>query len=220
MNAARSHGKAEDFVVRDGSVHWEDDRRDFRRRTKPEVNPRDIACGGALLQQLDDPAADAYRGLARIVASPTRKGCGIEQEQEVDVGGIVQLTAAELAHRNDGEPGRISARRALLYGGFQRKADRAIGEVGQQRRHSLERKLTRQVAERGCQRQAVALPPELVLEIFDRICRCQSGRCSGICAILPEAFGDFRQGKQRLAKKRRKAFRPPDRIEPRFALCV
>ena len=68
---------------------------------KPQVDPGDIAVVGPLLHQLDEPPAIAHRRLARLVARAPRQGRGIEQQDEVDVGRIVELAAAELAQRQD-----------------------------------------------------------------------------------------------------------------------
>src|SRR5947209_10960801 len=69
------------LIMGDSGIHWQSDRRDFGRRTKAEVDPLDVAVGGALLEQFDDPPADADSRLARIVAAPLGQGLGVEQEQ-------------------------------------------------------------------------------------------------------------------------------------------
>ena len=85
------------------------------------------------------------------------------------------------------------------------------------RGHFLQRQLARQVAERGRQRQTVTLPPELLLQLFDRFRERQSG--GRVCALLQERFAISGRASERLAQEGRKAFRPPDRIEL-AARCV
>ena len=65
MNAARSHGRAPAFIMGDGRIDREDDRRHFGRRPKPQVDARDIAVRSPLLQQFDQAAADPDRRFAR-----------------------------------------------------------------------------------------------------------------------------------------------------------
>src|SRR6185503_11436457 len=74
------------FIVRDGGVDGEGNRRDLGRRTKPEVDSLDITILGALLQQFDHAATDSNGGLAGVVAFAPRQFCWIEQEQQIHVG--------------------------------------------------------------------------------------------------------------------------------------
>ena len=62
------------FIIGDGGIDRQHDRSHFGRRTKPQIDPRDIAVLGALLEQLDQPPADAHRGFARIVARRAAAG--------------------------------------------------------------------------------------------------------------------------------------------------
>src|SRR6185437_9013218 len=47
------------FVMRNGGIHREHDRRDFGRGSQPQVDTLDVSILGALLHDLDDPPADA-----------------------------------------------------------------------------------------------------------------------------------------------------------------
>ena len=115
MKAARSHGKAADFVIADRGIDRQHDRRHFRRRPQPQVDAKGIAVLGPLLEQLDQPLADPHRRLLRLLARPPRQRLRIVEEDEVDVGGIIELAAAELAERDHREaaspPRRACARR-------------------------------------------------------------------------------------------------------------
>ena len=85
------------LVIRNGRAHRQDDGSNLGRWAKAQVDPSDIAVGRALLQQLDQPAAEPHGGGARLVAGAARQGVGIEQQDEVDVRAVVELSAAELA---------------------------------------------------------------------------------------------------------------------------
>ena len=68
------------FVIGNGGVERQDDRSRLGRGPKPQIDPRDIAVGGALLQQFDQPAADPHRRLARLVALPPGQRLRVEQQ--------------------------------------------------------------------------------------------------------------------------------------------
>ena len=91
------------FIIADRGIDRQRDRGHFRRRPQAQVDPGDIAVMGPLLHQLDEPPAIADRRFARLVARPARQVSGIEQQDQVDVGRIVELAAAELAQREDGK---------------------------------------------------------------------------------------------------------------------
>ena len=58
-----------------------------------------------------------------------------------------------------------------------------------------------------------------MFEIFVAVRERQRGG-SGVRRRVQEALGDLRPGEQRLAQERRKALRPPDRIESDRTLFV
>ncbi len=147
MKAARSHGSALELIVRNGGVDRQRDRRNLGRWAKPQVDTLNVTILGALLEELDQPASDPNRGLAGVVALPARQGCGVEQEQEVDVGRIIELVATKLAHRDDGEAHRFGVRYPLGDRGGNSLIDRAVGKVGKKRSYFLERQLSRKIAE-------------------------------------------------------------------------
>ncbi len=81
MKAARSHGRALEFVMRDCSVDRKRDWGNLGRRPEPQVDALNIPVLGPLLQQLDDPPPDSDGRFARIVAWTTRHRRRIEQQQ-------------------------------------------------------------------------------------------------------------------------------------------
>ena len=88
------------------------DRHRQRRRAgigpKPEIGAEDIAVGGALLedahQAAHHPAVD-FRPVDRVDKDAA---FGIEEDDDVDVGGIVELVTAELAHADDDQAGSLA----------------------------------------------------------------------------------------------------------------
>ena len=127
--------------MRDGRVDWQDDRRDLGRRTQPKVDPHDIAVGSPLLQQFDHAPTDAHRRFRRVVALAPRHGGGIEQDQQVNVGRVIQFAAAELAQRENRDALDLCARNALRQRCFERLLDGRVREIGQKPRRILEAEL-------------------------------------------------------------------------------
>ena len=132
-------GQGGGFVMADRRVHRQRDRRHFGGRTQAKVDAEGIAVLGPRLDELDDPVRQAHRGLKRLLPGLARQGFGIEEEQEIDVRGIIELAAAELAKRDDGEAARRFARRPLGDRGGNRRLQRSIGEAGERRRHLFQR---------------------------------------------------------------------------------
>ncbi len=213
MKAARSHGSALEFIMRDRGVDRQRDRSDLRRRPQPQVDARDIAVGSPLLQQLDHPPRNAHRRLAGIVALAFRQGLGVEQQEQVDVGRIIELAAAELAHGDHGKAGRLGVGHPLADRGSERAMDRAVGEGGEQLGHRFERELAGEIAERDRQREAEPLAAELDVELVGGCAQRALDR--GFSAALLERVSDVGQRPQRLAQERRVELRAAQRVRSR-----
>ena len=90
----------------------------------------------------------------RTAASPASsrarlgKVSGIEQQQQVDVGRIIELAAAELAQRDHGEALRLRVGDALSDCVTHSLVDRLVGEIGQKSRDLFERQFAGKIAER------------------------------------------------------------------------
>src|SRR5690606_40047296 len=96
------------------------------RRAKAKIDAEGIALLGALLEQLGYARGEANRRLPRLLARPARQVRRIVKEDEIDVGRIVQLAAAELAERDRREAARARVRGALGEGGGDRLPDRPV----------------------------------------------------------------------------------------------
>src|SRR5206468_9805440 len=123
----------------------------------------------ALMEQFDELLADPHRRLARLLARAAREGGGIEQEERIDIGGIIELAAAMLAERDDREAARRLARRALLDRGGERAFEAAVGEIGERGGQPLESDQTCKIADPERRRQRISLAPQRCGEIR-RIC--------------------------------------------------
>ena len=113
------------------------------------------------------PPTDAHRRFRRVVALAPRHGGGIEQQQEVDVGRIIELAAAKLAERENGDALDLCARNALRQRCFERLLD---GRSPRNRTEacvaSSKPSSPAKVAQRNGQRHACPAPAKLA---FDRI---------------------------------------------------
>ncbi len=115
---------------------------------EPEVGAEDVALGGALLQQAHQIAGQAHEAVLRPAAPPVAGPLGVEQDDEVDVGGVVELARAQLAH-GDHRVAAVALRR-LRRGQLQlaalgraaeqvrkRRRERRVREIGQGLAHPL-----------------------------------------------------------------------------------
>ena len=125
-------GQSTRFIVRNRRVHRKCDRRDFRRWPQAKIDAFNVTVLGTLLEEFDDAAADAHRRFARIVAAAPRQCLGLEQQQQVDVRGIIELVTAQLAHGDDRETSRLRIGHPLADRGADGPVDGAVREVGQQ----------------------------------------------------------------------------------------
>jgi hypothetical protein len=164
------------------------------------------------LQDLDHPAADAHRGFRRIIAFPPRHHCRIEQEQQVDIGRVIELLAAELAKRDDGDAAQLFVRHALRQRCRECPLDCGVGEIGEGPSGFLEAELTGQIAERDGKREAEPLAAKLGLDVISASFERRLDRFS---AALPgKDFNDPRKSRCRIPKERRELAGAPDRVFP------
>ncbi len=198
--------------MRNRRVHGEHDGRDLGRRPQAKVDALDVPVLSPLLEQLDHPPADADGRLSDIVAHALRQAVRIEQQQQVDVGRVIEFAAAELSHRDHREAIRRGLGRALRDCSAHRSVDCLVGEVRQRPSHVLQRPFTREVAERRNERQSQALAPNLG---FDRVSRHGKGDSrSRSRALLGEDVAEIPPGRQRVTQERRMALCPLDCVRP------
>ena len=125
-------------------------RRDFAGRAQPQIDAGDIAIRGKITQDGDGAARDAHGSLAGILTAPPRDQIRIVHENQIGIGAVVELAAAQLAQRQRRKP----ARRRAAFGqrGGDGGIDGQIGEVRQRRCHLLQPPQPGQIGQRHHQR--------------------------------------------------------------------
>jgi len=144
------------FVIGDGGVDGEGDRRDFARRPQAQVDAEGETLGLALLEQLQDPLADPHRRLPRLLPRAAGERRGIEQEDGIYVRRIIELAAAMLAERDDREAARRLVGGTLGDGGGDGLVQRAVREVGKLLHQPFEGDGAGQIPHRQRQRKRIA----------------------------------------------------------------
>ena len=99
-------GAALRLVVLFSRPHRDADRRDRGVGTQPQVGTKDIALGRHVRQHRGHPPHHADEGGPRVLHVVGVIAGFVEQADQVDVGGIVQLCRAGLAHRDGHKPPR------------------------------------------------------------------------------------------------------------------
>ena len=133
-------------------------------RAQAHVDPVEVALAGMRAEQAREPAPQLLvaplGGAGRIVR-------GVVDVDEVDVGAVVEIAAAELAHADDREPPRQRAvgRRLLGRRDVQHLVDQGVGEVrelGGRRRQRLPVQHAEEIQGRDPQHLASLVPLEPV----------------------------------------------------------
>src|SRR5690349_6909127 len=87
-------GQGRALVIRDRRLDRQRDRGHFGRRPEAQVDAEGIARLGSLLQDLDDALADSDGGLPGVLAGAPRQGLRVVEEDEIEIGGVIELAAA------------------------------------------------------------------------------------------------------------------------------
>ena len=157
-------GAAADVVIVQRRLQVGDRRPALSLGPQPQVHAVDAPQIGRLGQQADQLAGEVVEKLG-VGDGPVAVGLAVEiiEEDQVDVAGVVQLAAAELAHAQDDEPrgasvgaaGRAPLGAEFPPGGPQRRFQNGVGQVGDLGGDGLEALLADDVAVGDPQR----LPP-------------------------------------------------------------
>ena len=132
-------GAADALVVVLGRVGGDADRGDRRVGPQAQVDAEDVAGGGDLGEELHQALGDADEGLAHVGEVLGVVTVLVEEDDEVDVGGVVELARAHLAHGEDehaggvgdvglGAAGQLAAGDLLGHERGQPELDGAVGE--------------------------------------------------------------------------------------------
>ena len=199
-------GEGLTLVIGDGVIDRQRDRRHLRRWAQAQVDAQHIAVAVARLEKLDHPPRDPHRRFPGFLARATRQDIGIEDQDGVDVGGIVELARALFAERDGGEATHWFARRPLGKGGRDRHVERRIREAGQRTGDLGQVERSGEVADRHVQRERAPRQPQ---PLRRRHLRVEGG--GKIERPRPDGRRDFRLPLDQPGKKRRLTRRPLQR---------
>jgi hypothetical protein len=153
-------GQRARLIMRDRRIHRQRDRRHLGRRAQPQIDPEHIALAVPLLDEVGQRLPNPHPGLGRLLARPSRQHGGIVEVEQVHVGRIIELPAAELAESDDGKAARLLARRPGRHHRLQRLLKRLVGEVGQGAHHIVQAEQAGEVADAERQRERAAPAPQ------------------------------------------------------------
>ncbi len=160
-------GAAEALVVVLGRLGGDADRRHRRVGAQAQVGAEDVALGGDLGEQLHELLGDADEAAAQLGVVVGGVAGLVEQHDQVDVGRVVELEGAHLAHGEDEHAGGLGGVLGLdarqlaavdLLGDERDEAEPygAVGERGQGRGDPVEVPGAAEVGERDQERGAAA----------------------------------------------------------------
>ena len=86
------------FVIGIGRLQRNGDRRRAGVGAQPQIGAKHIAVGGVLAHDFDDPPREPREEIDVLVRPRHARALAVEQHDEIDVGGIIQLIGALLAH--------------------------------------------------------------------------------------------------------------------------
>ena len=135
-----------------------------RVRPEPQIGAEHVAVARALLHQLDEVARQANQERLRLEPLADGDLLALVEDDEIDIGGVVQLECAVLAHGQHDVAGALLGRGrvggvpvALFGGDAEQKTDggleRGVRRLGQPPRHLHHRPDAGQIAQRDQQRR-------------------------------------------------------------------
>ncbi len=146
-------------------------RRGGRVGAEPEVRAEDVAILGTLVHEPHEVAGHAREELMRAMPAAVPDAVGVEQYDQVDVAGIVELPRAEFAHAKDDDAAfalgvlevrdlELSVMVSCAEQEAERGAQARLGEFGQGSGDALERPPTRDVRQRDQERGSPLCRPK------------------------------------------------------------
>jgi hypothetical protein len=155
------------FVVGQRRIDGQRQRHGGRVGPQAQVDPEDVAVAGALLHQRDQVAGQAHQGLLGRASAAIIDPRRVEQHDDVDVGGVVELAGPELAHGENHHAAvlerpfgvwqhQLVAGRGLAQQVGQRDRQGGGCEAGQRAGHLLQRPGAGQIRQRDQKRHPPA----------------------------------------------------------------
>ena len=139
-----------------------------------QVGAEDVAVLGALLQQPHEVAGEAHEEVLHLQAGAQAHAPGLVEHDEIDVGGVVELEGAVLAHRQDDVARRIG-RQPIAPGArlgeqeMRRSGRGSIRSLAQAARHRHHRPDAAQIAQGGEKGDVGLEEPQLAHGIGHRV---------------------------------------------------
>ena len=191
-----------------------------------QIDAERIAFVGDRLEQRDELPADAREVLAVGQASGATAGrlaVGAVDEHQVDVGRVVELVAAELAHGDDREPGLGSAAAdrgavGLTHGRLrlaQRLRDARVGQVRQLLGGPRQVGVAQEIADADAQEMAVLEAPQ---RVHPRLARFEWAE--RLRQVGRQVLGEPEAHRGGLEQPRQVARTPPQRVGEHLARAV
>ncbi len=163
-------GLAPGFVIRERALERVHDRTVLALGPEAEVDAEDEAVGGDLAERSRDRFGDARRdgtGIGRAARAARALAVGAAMDvHEIDVGAVVELAAAELAHCEHDEAKRLAVRECAELGERSRSRvtngdlDRRLGERGELAHRLVDGGTPGEIAGTDPQELAPLEPPE------------------------------------------------------------
>ena len=208
-------GAPEALVVVHGEVDGDGDRGRRWIGAEPQVGAEDVAVAGAGLQDADQILRDAHEAVAQGPAAGVADRFRVVHDDQVDVGRVVQLARAVLAHRQDEVPPPFPGRRFQVapldpveeqVGRGQ--THRVIRHVGEQLRAVHDAADAEAVVHRGDHGHAVAPAAQEGHQTVAVHGRVRAGKLAahaigeGVRRLLDERLGELRVALQQEAQVR------------------
>ena len=116
IRAARSQVRPKVVVVVQRELHLDRRRGGRRVGTEAQVRAEDVSVGGARLEDAGQVAGDPDEAVPQAPRAGVLHGIGVVEHHQVDVGGVVELAGAVLAHGQREVPPAPAASGRLLLG--------------------------------------------------------------------------------------------------------
>ena len=151
-----------------------------------KVGAKDVAVLGAMLQEIDQRACQAHGERHRAVLAGRAKTRRVEQDDQVDIAGIIQLERAELAHAEHDHAARshgvfgVAQRKVALFAELaQRKiesgVDCVVGKAAERFGHLMQRPDATDIGKRRQQGD----PPPCFSQVSHQCCAATVGKVLG-----------------------------------------
>ena len=200
--------------------------RDLGRRrigAQPQIDAKDIAVRGALLQKFHQVARQAHIERSRLGAAAEFSRGGIEEDHEVDVAGKIKLAASHLAHGEHDIAGtgfgvlpirrnEFFARDRLAQEKVDGGANRGVGEIGERAGDARDRPDAADIGKRDDERGFGLHAAENAHHVVER--RRRGGR--GFCSFQQSGKRRIRMAVDQAQKARSVGFNEVPQIGRRF----